>query len=75
MNCENAFPWATVDFDVGEVIAVRESRGRSCFEAFSSRMKVGKKWTGRFPRMFEDGGDWCPWVFKQILFNRWHAMT
>ena len=71
----DAYLWAAVDLDTGEVTALLVSRGRSGLEALAFLEKVRRKCAGRLPRVFIDGGEWYPWALRQAGFDRWTVVA
>jgi putative transposase len=67
----DAWLWAGVDLDTGEVVALMVSRGRSGLEALAFLGKLKRKCAGRLPRVFVDGGEWYPWALERAGFDRW----
>ncbi len=61
----DAYLWAAADLDMGEVIALMVSRGRSGLEALGFLEKVRRKCAGRMPRVFIDGGESYPWALAK----------
>lgn len=70
----DAYLWAAVDLATDECIAVYASTTRSCFDALRFMRKVKKMCRGRLPRVFVDGGDFYPWAFQRLGFDRCHVL-
>lgn len=70
----DAYLWAAIDLDADEYIAVYVSTTRSCLDAPRFMKKVKKLCLGRLPRAFVDGGDFYPWAFHRLAFDRYHVV-
>lgn len=70
----DAYLWAAVDLDTDECIGVYASTTRSCFDAFRFMKKVKRVCVGRLPRVFVDGGEWYPWAFRTLGFDRHNVL-
>lgn len=71
----DAYLWAAVDLDTGEVIALFVSWGRSCFEALAFLERIRRTCAGRMSRIFVDEGNWYPWALAQAGFDRWTVVA
>lgn len=69
-----AYLWAAVDLDTGECLAVHVSTTRANLDAFFFMKKVKRVCLGRLPHVFVDGGEWYPWAFERLGFDRYNVV-
>ena len=70
----DAYLWAAVDLDTNECLAAYASTTRSCLDALRFMRRVKRVCVGRLPRVFVDGGEWYPWAFDRLGFDRYNVV-